>query len=321
MHEFVDHLIGAIDHVLAAPSLYDEAIVTQFAGEMRRVQSYLAGSTTNEIPYEVVYCLNKALQPWVKRETIIVTSLTEGHDFHLEPVDPWDFIRKTITGYDTQGFNILLVMIGVPRLYSHKPIFCIPLFHELGHFVDIQHRISILTVLRNSAPVAPPGLHELRHRMEYFADLFSSCYVRSAGIEALRAIASNHPASFTHPATTDRADVVADFLAQTPNSIVDMFADALSSLGLPSLAIVSSEADLKADFDDLRTFASADTGEVFGIFEAAWAYMFDLIDNKRNPWGLASVGQAEVEALVNDLTEKSIRNFALRAAWNEATAP
>lgn len=321
LHDFTEHLIAAIDHVLAGASQYDRAIVMQFAGLMRRVQSYLAGSTTNEIPYEVVYCLNNALAPWVNRETIIVTSLTEGHNFHLLPVDPWNFIRTAITGYDTGGFNILLVMIGVPRLYSHKPVFCVPLFHELGHFVDVAHKISDLTILRNSAAVAPSGADELAHRREFFADLFSSCFVGYAGIEALTAIAANNPASYTHPSTIDRVKVVSDFLSQASNPIVDMFTDAVSALGLPSLTIVSSKADLTADFDDLRTFGSSNIKEVFGIFESAWHYMFNAIDNGRNPWGLASVRETDIETLVNDLTEKSIRNYALRVAWNEAAAP
>ncbi|MER9075543.1 hypothetical protein NKH80_22500 [Mesorhizobium sp. M0904] len=321
LHDFTEHLIGAIDHVLAAPTLYDSAIVRQFADQMRLVQSYLAGSTSNEIPYEVVYCLTNALAPWVKRETIIVTSLTEGHNFHLLPVDPWNFIRTTISGYDTAGFNILLVMIGVPRLYSHKPVFCIPLFHELGHFVDVTSKLSEVTVLLNSAAIAPVDADELAHRREFFADVFSSCFVGYAGIEALKTIAPNHPTTYTHPATADRIQVVSDFLGSINNPIVDLLTTAVAALGLPNLRIASSKANLAVDFDDLRTFAGSNIGEVYGIFEAAWNYMFEAIDQGRNPWGLSPVRETDIETVVNDLTEKSIRNYALRVAWNETATP
>jgi hypothetical protein len=311
-------LIGAIDHVLANPGLYDEPIERQFAAQMRVVQSYLSGSTTNEIPYEVVFCLNDALKRWISRGTLIVTQLTEGHDFHLRPVDPWSFIRTTLTGYDTGGFDVLLVMIGVPRLYAHKPIFCIPLYHELGHFVDVTLKLSEITLLLSPAPTAPAGCHEILHRREYFADLFSSCFVGRVGMSALEAIAPDHPTSSTHPSTADRVVVVEAFLTGLAHPIVDMFQTAVTVHSLPKMISVFAKASVASEFDDLRTFSAASVEEIHGIFEGAWGYLFDVIDQKRNPWKLDAIKDGDSETIVNDLTEKSIRNYSIRVAWNEA---
>src|SRR5690606_29346435 len=130
---------------------YDSEIETTFAYLSRAVQSYLSGSTTNEVPFEVISCLTDALRRWGLSEAAVITSLTEDHDFHLKPLDPWRFIETSIAGYDPGGFKLPLVMIGVPRIYAHKPIFCIPLFHELGHFVDIQYRVTQVSAIQNEA--------------------------------------------------------------------------------------------------------------------------------------------------------------------------
>ncbi|MGO9134965.1 MAG: hypothetical protein ACLP8A_13100 [Methylovirgula sp.] len=320
LHDFTDRLIAAIDHVLQPSGTYDAAIEAAFAGLMRLVQSYLSGSTTNEIPYEVVYCLNDALKRWVNRDTVIITQLTEGHNFHLMPVDPWQFIQKTLTGYDSSGFDSLLVMIGVPRLYAHKPLFCVPLYHELGHFVDITHKVSEFSLLVSPARIAAPAFDELSHRREFFADLFAACFTGRSGISALEAVAAGHSASNTHPATLQRASVTEAFLNGNTNNIVSIFQSALLQRSLPPLRPFFEPASVSNDFDDLRTFVPNDIEQVHGMLISAWSYMFDAIDQRRNPWNIARLSEGDIEAITNDLVEKSIRNFAIRTVWNETAS-
>jgi hypothetical protein len=316
VHEFTRHFIGAIEHVLANPGKYDAAIETSFAWLCRNVQSYLSGSTNNEIPFEVVYCLTDALGRWRLSDAAIVTSLTEDHNFHLKPLDPWQFIETSITDYDAGGFRLPVVMIGVPRIYAHKPIFCIPLFHELGHFVDIKYRITQVSAILNPAPIAPAGANDHSYRMEHFADLFGASYVGRSSIAALEAIAPNAAATESHPATADRVALVDAFLAGTAHPTIDLMQNALSKLGLPTLTKVFDSVDVTPDFDDVRTFVPSSIEQVYGMFDSAWAYLFNAIDRQLNPWQLSDRRDGIVEALVNDLTEKSIRNFAIREAWD-----
>lgn len=137
LHEFTQKLIAAISHVLDNATKYGPQTVRLFALHIRNAQRYLEGSTTKDAPYEMEYCLKTVLPHWVKRESLITTALTPGQDFHFLPADPWAFITNTIVDFDTGGFNPRLVLVGVPRLYVHKPLYCIPLYHELGHFVDM----------------------------------------------------------------------------------------------------------------------------------------------------------------------------------------
>lgn len=320
VHKFTRHFIGAIEHVLASPGKYDDAIETNFAYLCRAVQSYLSGSTNNEIPFEVVFCLTDALRRWRLSDAAIVTSLTEDHNFHLKPLDPWKFIETSISDYDAEGFQLPVVMIGVPRIYAHKPIFCVPLFHELGHFVDLKYRVTQVSAILNPTPIAPAGFDDLTYRMEHFADLFGASFVGRSSIAALEAIAPNAPVSITHPATAERAALVDAFLAGTAHPTIDLFQNALAALSLPTLTKVFDLVDVAHDFNDVRTFVPSSIEQVYGMYDSAWAYLFNAIDKRLNPWQLSDRRDGIVEALVNDLTEKSIRNFAIREAWHAAAS-
>lgn len=319
VRDFSGHFVGAIEHVLANPGLYDAAIEQAFASLARDVQSYLSGSTNNEIPYEVVFCLADALREWGFGNTAIVTSLTEGHNFHLRPLAPWQFIQKSITGYDARGFSLPLVMIGVPKMYAHKPIFCVPLFHELGHFVDLSRQITRVSLML-SPPSGTPTVTDLQHRMEHFADLFGASFVGRSSIAALEAIAPNQPASATHPSTADRVALVDAFLAGKSDPIIDMFQKALSVRGQRPLANMFEAISVGPAFDDLRTYPPGNMKEVYGIFDSAWNYLFDAIDQHKNPWGVPQISDGYIENLTNNLTEKSVRNFAIKEAWRVANS-
>lgn len=321
LHEFTSRLIAAIDHVIENPHKYDSAIERRFAENMRLVHAYLSGSTNNEIPFEVVYCLRNALSDWRSKETLIITQLTEDHGYHLMPVDPWEFIRNTLTDFDTDGFDVSLAMLGVPRLYAHKPLFCIPLYHELGHYVDVTFRITDVSLLIDKSSFAPPGCNEKSHRREYFADLFSACYLGRPSISTLELIAPNQASTLTHPATADRVTVVEALLKGDQNRVVDMFQMVLNQLGVPLLAPQFREPDINEAYGDLKIYITGDMEEIHGLFGASWNYLFRILRSGANPWGVAQLSEGEIEEVVNDLTEKSIRNYSIRRAWNEATSP
>ena len=160
LHEFTAKIVEVIDYVLDNERAIAPGIVNDFRSTMHRTFVYLAGSTTKEAPYEMEYCLQKALAPWVTRDTIITTALTNHHDFHFAPADPWSFVKRYLAtvggapGYDTNGYDPLLVQLGLPRLYRHKPIYCLPLYHELGHFVDELYGVTSLSAALDPAMLA-----------------------------------------------------------------------------------------------------------------------------------------------------------------------
>ena len=336
LHEFTERIVEVIEYVLANEPAIAPDIVNGFRGIMHQTYVYLAGSTTKEAPYEMEYCLQKALAPWVNRDTIITTALTNHHDFHFAPADPWKFVRRFLAivsgqpGYDTRGYNPLLVQLGLPRLYRHKPIYCLPLYHELGHFVDELYSITDLSTILEpntiatshlglpaAMPTAQRDRIERNHRKEYFCDLFGAAHAGRAFIEALQTIAPSAPACDTHPATADRIRSVDEFLAGRTTPLIDVFQKALAQQQKPPLSIRFRLPALTASYDDLRPYQIADEQELHGALGAAWTYLASCLDHRLAPWINGSAADAEIERVANDLTEKTLRNASIREALSE----
>lgn len=317
LHKFTAQLLDVIEYVLQNEKSLSEDIVRAFASHALGANRYLTGSTTKESPYEIEYCLQSVVPKWSKRDCYITTALTDGRDFHFEPTDPWAFVKTALPGFDTNGFDPLLVQLGVPRVYSHKPLYCIPLYHELGHFVDVSNGVTNLSVLIQ----APNSTPEYRHRMEHFADLFAASYIGRCSIRALEIIAPGNQSSATHPATADRVKLVDDFLADRQTGLIPLFQTCLQHLKLPPLQREFDPAPVKTAFDDIRTYPIATTRELHGIFGSAWNYFEDSLDNRSPPWVASAPTDADIERIINDLTEKSIRNASIRERWNSGATP
>lgn len=311
LHEFTHRLIGAINHVLSDLSRYDRSTIALFASHMRLAQRYLEGSTIKEAPYEMEYCLKAVLPHWVKRESLITTALTTAQDFHFAPADPWAFIRNTISGFDTAGFDALLVLVGVPKLYAHKPLYCIPLYHEVGHFVDMTLGVTQMSLLINSHAASP---FERSHRQEFFADLFAACYVGRASSEALQTIAPNNAASHSHPSTKDRVALVESFLRGSTHPYIELFQQSLQALKAPTLSTMSVAPNIKEALDDIRPYVIKNEAELHGLFESGWSYLDAALDRRGAPWA-ATLTAPDIERIVNDLIEKSFRNHSIKLRW------
>lgn len=327
---YVRRLVDATQHVLENDARYDPDIVRVFAQLVWNAQKYLSGSISKEAPYEMQFCLDKALKEWSDRDFIITNALLEDKNYHLYSVDVWDFVKTAFTGFDSSGFDAKLVLIGMPRLYRYKPIYCIPLYHELGHFVDISLGITKLSLLL--APVSPIPQHlqisrvewikiNESHRREHFADLFAACYCGSSSIRALQTIASGHAATTTHPATAERVALVGRFLNGTSDQLVDLFQACLKQQRKPSLGIRFDVPDISPCFDDVRPYRVDTERQLHGLFLAGWDYLESALDNRTAPWITGDTDDATVEKVINDLTEKSIRDISIREKWESVATP
>ncbi len=275
---------------------------------------YLCGSISREAPYEVEYCLKIALGTWRKKQCIITTGLIDfPHGYCFLQVDPWEFILAALPAFDSQNFTPSLVLIGVPRLYKNKPIFCIPLYHELGHFVDRHWGIANLLALTNMSI-------SWSHWAEYFADVFAASYVGESKVRALSAVASGAAPNQSHPGTSDRIQVIEAFLAGRPDLRLDAIYAALARLGAPPLVRRFQTPDIAPAFDDLRTFSLQSDEQVHGLFNAAWLYFERCITNGTVPWSSSPPHEGDVETIVNNLTEKTLRNYAIVRQWNNAAS-
>ena len=325
--EFAAKTVQAINHVIDNVTYYPDDVVRQFESHIWRAMQFVRGSRSNDAPYETQYVLRKVLKDWIPDDALISSAALEEFRFFLNPADLWEHIGRSLDKFDTNGYKPLVVRIGAPEAYKHRPIFCVPLFHELGHFVDHHYKVSETSMLTVPPPPPQAGISRedwnyinLRHRMEYFADLFSSCYCGAASTKSLLAIAPNNPDSPTHPSTAKRVKTVDDFLHGRANSMVALIQDALKVRRLKQLSQWFAIPNVADSFDDVVTYSIPNPQELYGIYLAGWNYLHDQLEHRSAPWIEHGVDAYTIEKTVNDMVEKSIRNFEIRERWANVTA-
>jgi hypothetical protein len=325
--QFAQRTIDAIYHVLENQARYPDDVVRQFEGQVWRVTQFVSGSRSKDAPHETQYVLKKALRDWISKEVLVSSAALEEFNFFLNTEDVWEFIARSINQFDTEGYQPLVVRIGSPEAYKHRPLFCTPLFHELGHFVDHYFEVSKFSLLLNHPEPLPPNITaaqwqfvNLRHRMEHFADLFGACYCGYASNKSLLAIAPSNGDSPTHPATFRRVAVVDDFLQGRANSAVDILQDACERRTGKRLVPRFRLPNLASSFNEVLTYRIQGDDELYGMFSAGWDYLHDQITFKTAPWIEVGTGVPEIEKTINDLVEKSIRNFEIRERWDDGVA-
>lgn len=325
----------AIAKMGAAPPSLNEELARVILANIWQLTQFLTGSTTKQIPYEVVYAIERAAEEWTPSDLLVTTAIVQDSGFFFEGGRESFFkLVETELGITIQGRP---VQIALPYIYRHKPLFCTPLFHELGHYVDNAHNVVGATILQfppeeelDLPGIPGPSTWETSseakkrgwltivkaHRHEYFADLFSASYVGRAGKEFLQQFCPEDEVSPTHPASRDRFALLDDFFAGRPNPVIDMFQTILAQLKLPSLARRFDAVDLEASLGNVTPFDVSSDRTLFGLFESGWDFLMRQWDAGAGDW--EHIPQEDRVDVVNDLIEKSIRNRMVREAWNAA---
>ncbi|ATP92090.1 hypothetical protein VI35_20290 [Aeromonas caviae] len=338
LNSFVRKLNGLAAILLRDYTSIENHIVKSFIQNITSATNFFTGSTTKKIPYEIVFCLEDACEKWIDEKTIITTALSPDiHGFYFSTVERtfYDLSSKRF-GID---FEHKLIQISLPEMYRRKPLFVTPLYHELGHFIDITIGISDIAFLicqRDGLSVIndlyPPNLPKeiseqdknrilMSHCREYFADLFSAQFIGYSGIKLLQEIAGDHDASFTHPSTSNRVSIVSDFLQGNKNSIIELFNFTISilhshgKLRLPSLTACQLTPDISDAFDNARPYRINSRDEMHAFVNSGWEYLCSAKTTPRGCW--SGFAPDLVEGKINDLVEKSIRNYILMEKWGQ----
>lgn len=317
-------IISVIEYVLNNYTSINHDYLRKIRELIWKASKYLSGSISSEIPYEVTFALSKALREWVDKDCVITTALVDDRDFHFFPLDPWKETKLLLPDFEYSEFDNILIQIALPKLYKHIPLYNVALYHELGHFVDTYYKITESTFLTNPIPpVADPNQQkyrkfiETRHRSEFFADLFAACYTGDANYKFLNDVALNAPASETHPATNVRIDVAQQFLQGNNHPVIDMYQNILKARGLQELNIKFDSPTLSESFNNIRPYAIQNDRELHGIMPASWELLEGAYASTNPPW--SHLSEHEITILINDLTEKSIRNKAIMDKWEDGT--
>lgn len=325
-----------LNHLSAHPPSINIEIARFLADEIWRLTQFLTGSTTKQIPYEVVYAIERAASAWTTSDLLVTTAIVQESNFYFTGSN------ENFFSVVKQELGITLasrpVQIALPYIYRHKPLFCVPLFHELGHFVDVTNEVSTTSMLTHpessgpdlpdlptSADIAVASPEDqalikrvvLAHRQEYFADLFSAAHVGTAASGFLQEFCPSNTAGSSHPSTAARLALMGDFLAGVANPIVDLFQSALVARGLPALARAFAPVSLTECFGNVRPFTPSSDAELFGLFQAGWTFLMEQWSTATGSW--QRLAEDDRVRVANDLTEKSIRNRMLVEDWNAAS--
>lgn len=328
-------LVKLLTKIESSPPQMNIDVANFLANHVWELTQFLTGSTTKQIPYEVVYAIERAASQWTKKKFLITTAIVQEANFFFKggSQDFFDLVKSELgISIDAQP-----VQIALPFIYRHKPLFCLPLFHELGHYVDSAHDIVNTSLLMSPEDVGPdlpdllPSANIAKctgqervlwskmvetHRKEYFADLFSAAYVGEAAKGFLEEFCPSQPAAVTHPSTPARIAVLDDFLSDRPNPIVDLLQTALTARGHKPLSKRFVATNLDSAFANVRPYTPTSDQEVFGLFQDGWRFLNRMWNTPSGAYDMLS--EAERERVVNDLAEKSIRNRMILGGWNAA---
>lgn len=326
---------AAIAKMSADPPSLNEKLAREVLENIWQLTQFLTGSTTKQIPYEVVYAIERAAEEWTPSDLLVTTAIVQDSGFFFQGGRESFFkLVETELGITIRGRP---VQIALPYIYRHKPLFCSPLFHELGHYVDNAREVVGTTMLQFPPETGPdlPGIHGVAeapalndaekklwlkivkaHRHEYFADLFSASYVGRAGMEFLQQFCPEDEVTYSHPASADRFALLNDFLEGRANPIIDMFKTTLNQLALPPLTRRFDAVDLAPTLGNVRPFDVSSDRALFGLFESGWDFLMKQWNAGSGDW--EHIPQDDRVDVVNDLIEKSIRNRMIREAWDAA---
>lgn len=333
LHKYLVQLNSVADKLCDDHASIDEQTIVMCTQFITNAVNFFNSSTTKKIPYEIVYCLNEACQQWISDKTLITTALSPDiMGFYFKPINKefYDFFENTLN----ISFDAELIQISLPEIYRRRPLFSTPLYHELGHYVDISRGISELSAFYfrqkdNGILPIPDGKVKwndsdsdiwLNHCREYFADLFSSQFVGRSGIDLLKKLAGGASSSITHPSTQSRIKIVEDFLSQTKNPVVDMFNAVIEALHkdnkllCSNLSLPLAQKDVSVAFDNVRPFEISDKTEMHSFIDTSWHYLCNIWDNPTGVW--AGLSKEAIEKTINDLVEKSIRNVMVIEKWD-----
>jgi hypothetical protein len=282
---------------------------------------FLDNSTLNVIPYEIISCLEYALEDWVKRDNfIIATTLSNKYiDFHFDGDYSQEFL-DILNNYIQPRYFIQikhrLIKISLPKNLSRDYLSCVVLYHELGHFIDYELNISKKLLLNTYLVDEPQDKVQeayLNHTMEYFADLFAAQYIDNASNLYLNYIAFFENDSHTHPATSKRIEVVNEFISDKVCIKLNEFNNVLLISGYSEIKIRYKVINLnRSDFLKLIPQTIENKEELHYIFKLGWEFW-----NSSDSNFLKNFKNRQKYHIINNLIEKSISNYTIVTKWQE----
>jgi len=283
---------------------------------------FLDNSTLNNIPYEIVRCLEAVLEDWLepanRQKFMIVTTLQSHASFGF--ID-WDLraVVPYVKGKYNRDITNPLVPINLPKYVVHDYLSNVTLYHELGHFIDQHFKISARIINSNPLYSRMPRAQKLKeyyHMMEFFADIFAAQYIGDKCSLYLNYIAHDDPESDTHPATSRRVDLVNSFLKKKSDVIIDILKDATKKITKIDLAPKKYKVIRTNDFEDFLPIEVVDKHQLHYLYIIGWNTWYHHKGILRSKFK----DPPETYRIINNLIEKSISNFIVTEKWQGSSS-
>ncbi|HEY4193941.1 MAG TPA: hypothetical protein VGM63_00280 [Mucilaginibacter sp.] len=177
---------------------------------------FLDYKNENEIPKRLIFCLNRVLDDWIATSTneyFIVVSYNKTPDqFFIRAYDEEQLrsIKLSLKYLFNIEYTQSLIQISKPKFLFNDYLSSVPLYHELGHFIDKNYQIT-------KSLSKEPGFTGLdfteTHFSEFFADIFAAQYIGKSSTAPLDELKKT--SSTTHPSNAQRVEVVNTFIDGT----------------------------------------------------------------------------------------------------------
>lgn len=316
---------------------------------------FLDSSTLNQIPYEIIHCLNHAMGEWESpNDFIIVTSLINNvEDFSFEG---WlafddDLYNDINTKYGIR-FNHRLVQINLPRAFARDYLATVVLYHELGHFID--HRFSIMNSLFNTVldkihnnqfnnseldelkkyfPYLSPYIatphpradwHLLSigiirstvlHFREYYCDLFAAQYIGEASAKYVTYLDDGGSTHNPSHPATSNRTLIVSDFINNTANIIVQLINSAVDRIHGKLLSIRYGNVPDTDFFNLIPSVLKDPNQLHGVFSTAWKIW--LNDQQKLSTQLNNTKTLDVYNIINNLVEKSLGNFIAIDQWQK----
>jgi hypothetical protein len=324
-HDEIDALIGKISSTnLSTLDDGDQYLLKKLFDLLFIWFEFLDNSTLNNIPYEIIRCLDAVLEEWLgpadANKFVIVTSL-QSQQLSFSYYDSEFALDKELTLFLENKFQTKIesapVPINLPKYLVHDYLANVTLYHELGHFIDRHRRIteSIIDSEYFQELKQRKKARKQNHFAEYFADIFAAQYLDEKCAMYLEYCAIKEPECFTHPSTESRVKIVTDFLAGSTDFTIEQLKKGTerATLGrqLTPKRYLAIDGD---DFDDLLPCKIENQRQLHYLFIKGW----QAWGNEESNLAKTFTYSADRYRVINNLIEKSISNFIVQEKWEQA---
>jgi len=251
---------------------------------------WIANQEHGTKPHAVINCMDIAAQEWMGDDSGRFVFVATDGPFGVYSDDPSvELILEWIYNKFKVYIPYRLVHIQIPFHLDDDYLFNVVLYHELGHFIDNQMKITngMACDMLNDWIHKNPGygiaekakwdndLFRLnRHLKEMFADLFAAQYVGDCIVEYIKFQGDDsfNRDSGSHPSPSMRVALIEDLMRNVAdNYLIKTINDATMAICGMGLSIRQGQNN-KILTHGQYTFAPKEN--IYQVFPSAWATYF-----------------------------------------------